>query len=93
LWNLKNKFFLIDVYGGGRVEASERNDILYALLQNYCHEQKRNIVWQRENAESYAGARGKLIGACIAFELDIVETSDYCSVETRKGREILKYNK
>lgn len=71
--------------------ALERNELLYALGQNYLIEKNRNEVFQRENAEYYTYAKGQLIGACMAFELDIELMKDSLTIFTRdKKRIVLK---
>lgn len=54
--------------------ANEKNDFLYALVQNYVIEKQNNVVYNRDNAESYSYAKGRLNGALTAFDLDMVET-------------------
>ena len=52
------------------MKAEEKRDLLFSLADAYVSEQSKNRVFGRENAEGYSMAKGKLIGACMAFEID-----------------------
>lgn len=69
--------------------VSERNELLYALGQNYLIEKNRNEVFERENAESYTYSKGQLIGACMAFELDLEEIKGSVIIFTRDKKKIV----
>ncbi|WP_097005312.1 hypothetical protein [Lacrimispora amygdalina] len=71
--------------------ANERNDFLYGLVQNYVIEKQNNVVYNRDNAESYSYTKGRLNGALTALELDMVETPLYVIIETRQRKELLRY--
>ncbi|WP_097006744.1 hypothetical protein [Lacrimispora amygdalina] len=71
--------------------ANERNDFSYGLVQNYVIEKHNNVVFNRDNTEPYSYAKGRLNGALTAFGLDMVETPLYVIIETRKKKEVLRY--
>lgn len=71
------------------VKAEEKRDLLFSLADAYVSEQSKNRVFGRENAEGYSMAKGKLIGACMAFEIDIKENDKEVCLFSRAGRYIL----
>lgn len=73
------------------MNAKNRNDLLYALVQNYVFDKHRNQVYMRENDISYMHSKGMLQGACMAFNCEIVETDLQVIITTRKGRRLVIY--
>lgn len=71
--------------------AFERNELLYVLIQDYLIEKNINEVFQRENAESYTYAKGKLIGACMAFGLELEVMKDRLTIFA-KNKKIIVIN-
>lgn len=71
------------------MKAKEKRDLLFSLTDTYVIEQNKNKVFDRENAEGYSVAKGKLIGACMAFEVDITENDGGVWLHSRAGRYIL----
>lgn len=71
------------------MRAKEKRDLLFSLADAYVSEQSKNRVFGRENAEGYSIAKGKLIGACMAFEVDIEENAKEVCLFSRAGRYIL----
>lgn len=73
------------------MDAKNRNDLLYALVQNYVFDKRRNQVYMRENDISYMHSKGMLQGACMAFDCEIVETDSHVMITTRKGKRLVIY--
>lgn len=72
------------------MKASERNDLLYGLIQNYVNARRDNIVYGR-SAQERSYATGRLNGALTAFEMDMEETAMYVIIRTHKNKEIMRY--
>lgn len=73
------------------MDAKSRNELLYALMQNYALDKRKNQVFMRENDISYMHSMGMLQGACMAFDCEIVETDSSVTVTTRKGKMLCNY--
>lgn len=73
------------------MNSKNRNDLLYALVQNYVLDKCKNQVLMRENDTSYMHSKGMLQGACMAFECEIVEADSHVMITTRKGKRLLIY--
>lgn len=73
------------------MNAKNRNDLLYALVQNYVLDKYKNQVLMRENNIAYVHSKGMLQGACMAFECEIVETESSVTITTRKGKQLVAY--
>ena len=76
------------------MKQEERNDIMFALIQAYLYAKESSKVWGREIDNSYSYARGRLSGACMAFELDYEETELHITMFTQKSQKaVLIYDK
>lgn len=73
------------------MDAKNRNDLLYALVQNYVLDKHKNQVSMRESDISYVHSMGMLQGACMAFDCEIIETESHLMITTRKGKRLLIY--
>jgi len=67
----------------------ERKELLEILVLNYLYAKEQNIVFQRENDNSYAIALGKLQGVCMALNLDFEETENNVMVFTNSKKKIV----
>lgn len=72
-----------------KMSAQERYNMLYSLVQQYIAYKFYDKVWQRESSTSKTLAQGKLEGACMALELDIVETQSYIQLIDRDTQAII----
>lgn len=68
------------------MDAKNRNDLLFALVQNYVLDKRKNQVLMRESDISYMHSKGMLQGACMAFECEIVETDRHKLHDTSRSR-------
>ena len=74
------------------LKKEDKVDFLYGLLYQYAYNKERDKVWQREQSRSTIYNEGRLIGALMVYEYDLVETKEYIKIMTRKTRkEILSY--
>lgn len=73
------------------MNTKNRNDLLFALAQNYVLDKHKNQVLMRENDISYMHSKGMLQGACMAFECEIIETDTHVTITTRKGKVLVLY--
>lgn len=69
--------------------ASERKELIYTLALNYLLEKENKKVWQREDNIGFTMARGKLTGACMAFELDYEEAENSLTIFTRGKKKVV----
>ncbi len=69
--------------------VEDRKSLLEALVQNYLSEQENNKVQQRENSDGYSIALGKLIGACMALNLELEETDKAINILTRNRKKMI----
>lgn len=72
------------------MNAKERNDCLYGLLEQYIGTKQQNEVYGRENSEAYTYAKGKLVGFCTAFGYEIKETEKGIWIHSCNGRYITR---
>lgn len=73
---------------------NDKIDLLSRLLYQYVRSKMLDKVWQREPSRSTIYNDGRLIGALMVYEYDLVETKEYIKIVTRKTRkEILSYFK
>ena len=74
------------------LKKEDKIDLLYGLLYQYAYNKERDKVWQREPGRNTIYNEGRLIGALMAYEYDLIETEEYIKIITRKNRkEILSY--
>jgi hypothetical protein len=66
------------------VTLSDKKELIGILVQDYVAEREKNKVWGRENSSSYTFTKGKLVGACMALELEIEETKNFLIIKSRK---------
>ena len=67
----------------------DRKELLEALALNYIVTKENNIVFEREDSNSYAIALGKLQGACMALNLDFEETERDLTIVTQSRRKVI----
>jgi len=75
--------------GRKKMTTIERKELLEILVLNYLYAKEQNIVFQRENDNSYAIALGKLQGVCMALNLDFEETENNVMVFTNSKKKIV----
>ena len=73
------------------MNAKRRNELLFELVQNYVLDKKKNKVFARENDSSMTYSRGVLVGACMAFDCELIEAKSCLKITTRKGKELVHY--
>lgn len=73
------------------MNSKNRNDLLFALVQNYVLDKNKNQVFMQENNASYMHSKGMLQGACMAFECEMIEADSHVMITTRKGKKLLIY--
>ena len=71
------------------MNKKDRHDLLVGLVFNYITRKHENQVHLRENNSSYMLAKGELLGACMALELDIEEQDGYITLLTRDKRKVV----
>lgn len=74
------------------MDASKRNELLFALVQNYVMDKRKNKVFLRENNISWVHSKGMLQGACMALDCEIVESESNILITTRKGKVLIAYS-
>lgn len=75
--------------------ARNRNEFLLFLVRDFICLKKETLVWAREDASGVLLAYGKLLGACMALELDYTETDTTCLIKSRgrRPRTVVCYEK
>jgi hypothetical protein len=71
------------------MKARERKELLDALAMNYLGEKRNNQVFGRENSQGYSIALGKLLGACMALNLDFEENDKGINIITQGRRKVV----
>ena len=77
---------------GDIVIASEKKELLLALIHNYLETRQRVNRTYRLHSIDYAYAKGQLQGACMAFELEIAEHEEYIIIFTHQKKEVVRVN-
>ena len=72
------------------LQAKERDDCLYSLMNQYIAEQQQNRVYNRESSSAYTFAKGKLVGFCTVCQYEIVETDSFIQIESKAGRLLIR---
>ena len=75
------------------LKAKIKEDSLYALAYQYIAEQHENKVWERESSSSYLIAKGKLLGFCMAYEWELLESSKILQIRSKGNKLILELRK
>lgn len=74
-------------------KSNERDDCLYALVEQYIAQQQQDRVYQREQSSAYTFAKGKLVGFCTAYQYEIVETETFVQINSNAKRVLLRMSK
>lgn len=75
------------------MDKNEKFDMISQAVKDYIYYEQESKTWQRDPASSYNYAKGKLIGMCMAFELEIKEDSKKVTLFFKTGRKYISINK
>ena len=65
------------------------SETLYALVQDYYFNRKKDMLWQRESSLSTIYAKGQLIGFLTASGLDMEEADNTITILKQNSREVV----
>ena len=72
--------------------ATERNELIRSLIYDYWANKVNDKVWEREKSSLYYMSLGKLLGALMAFRLDMEEDEKGITIRTQdSNRTVLRY--
>lgn len=75
------------------MKATDRNELIRAMIYDYHTNKLNDKVWMREPSSGYSISKGKLLGCLIAFGLDIEEDEQEITIKTQKsGKTVLRYD-
>ena len=68
------------------LKGKTKEDVLYSLVYQYISEQYNNKVWNRESSSSFLIAKGRLLGFCMAYEWQMMESVNIVQIRSKSGK-------